>query len=308
MHAVSTSTRNPGQREGTLSDEDVASYHEKGYLTVRSALDQELVGRMRDVTLDLFRQSGELTASTEHFDIGPGHTKERPILRRISRPTEVHEVFVEVAFESKVGDIVAELIGRPVKFYHAKVNFKLPSSTVSDVQWHQDWPHFPHTNYDMLAISVPMHARTIETGCIQVVEASHKEGPLSTWRDGRYVFTCEHSMKPSDFDRIAFMECEPGDVLAHHGLTVHASTPNPSDTLIATLTIQYAAADAFAYTAPVIDSIHRNRMVRGEPSRFARVDAGMIELPPDFSAGYKSLFALQDSAQSGTKTANQGYY
>jgi hypothetical protein len=34
----------------------------------------------------------------------------------------------------------------------------------------------------------------------------------------------------------------------------------------------------------------------------------MIELPPDFSAGYKSLFALQDSAQSGTKTANQGYY
>lgn len=28
--------------------------------------------------------------------------------------------------------------------------------------------------------------------------------------------------------------------------------------------VQYAAADAFAYTAPVIDSRHRNRMVRGE--------------------------------------------
>src|SRR5690606_32096657 len=104
-----------------------------------------------------------------------------------------------------------------------------------------------------------------------------------------------------------FMECEPGDVLAHHGLTVHASTPNPSDTLIATLTIQYAAADAFAYTAPVIDSIHRNRMVRGEPSRFARVEAGMIELPQDFAAGYQSLFALQDTARSDGEQAPEGY-
>lgn len=306
MKVVSHSTGS-GHRERVLTAADVDSYHQTGYLTVRSALDQELVGRMREVTLDLFRQSGDLTESTKYFDLGPGHSKEKPVLRRISRPTEVHDVFFEVVFDSKVGDIVAELIGRPVKFYHAKVNFKLPSNAISDVQWHQDWPHFPHTNYDMLAISVPMHARTIETGCIQVVEGSHKDGPLSAWRDGRYVFTCEHSMKPSDFDRIAFMECEPGDVLAHHGLTVHASTPNPSDTLIATLTIQYAAADAFAYTAPVIDSIHRNRMVRGEPSRFARVEAGMIELPQDFAAGYQSLFALQDTARSDGEQAPEGY-
>jgi hypothetical protein len=59
--------------------------------------------------------------------------------------------------------------------------------------------------------------------------------------------------------------------------------------------IQYAAADAFAYTAPVIDSIHRNRMVHGEPSRFARVEAGSIELPPDFSAGYSGIYTLQDA-------------
>jgi hypothetical protein len=51
---------------------------------------------------------------------------------------------------------------------------------------------------------------------------------------------------------------------------------------------------AFAYTAPVIDSKHRNRMVRGEPSRYARVETGVIELPPDFSAGYSSIFSLQE--------------
>jgi hypothetical protein len=58
-----------------------------------------------------------------------------------------------------------------------------------------------------------------------------------------------------------------------------------------------AAADAFAYTAPVIDSRHRNRMVRGEPARHARVEAGVVELPPDFSAGYSGIYALQGPGQ-----------
>ena len=77
---------------------------------------------------------------------------------------------------------------------------------------------------------------------------------------------------------------------------MHGSAPNHSDALRTTYIIQYAAADAVAYTAPVIDSMHRNRMVRGEPSHFARVEAGMIELPPDFSAGYSGIYSLQESA------------
>ncbi len=77
---------------------------------------------------------------------------------------------------------------------------------------------------------------------------------------------------------------------------VHASAPNLTAGICTTLTIQYAAADAFAYAPPVIDARHRNQMVRGEPPRTARVEAGTIELPPDFSAGYKSLFASQDDA------------
>ncbi len=196
-----------------------------------------------------------------------------------------------------VGDIAADLIGGPVKFYHAKINFKLPGSESTNIQWHQDWPHFPHTNTNLLAVSVPFQERTRQNGCIRMIPRSHLKGPLSIWQDGAYVFTCEHGLAAEDFDKIVYLECEPCDVLAHQGLAVHASTPNPTSDLVITLTIQYAAADAFAYTAPVIDSRHRNMMVRGEPSRTAPVEAGEIELPPDFSAGYKSLFASQDEAK-----------
>jgi hypothetical protein len=43
----------------------------------------------------------------------------------------------------------------------------------------------------------------------------------------------------------------------------------------------------------VIDSVHRNAMVRGEPARHARVEAGTVELPPDFSRGYGSIYSHQ---------------
>jgi len=33
--------------------------------------------------------------------------------------------------------------------------------------------------------------------------------------------------------------------------------------------------------------------LRGEPARFARVEEGVIELPPDFGSGYSGIYALQ---------------
>ena len=40
--------------------------------------------------------------------------------------------------------------------------------------------------------------------------------------------------------------------------------------------------------------MHRGKMVRGEPPRFARVE-GLIELPPDFGNGYSGIFTLQNA-------------
>ena len=281
-----------------LDRAQVAHYREAGYLVVRGGFDRSLLARMIAATEKLAAMSAEMTDSDATYDLAPDHRPEAPRLRRISSPTELDPVFFEAAFESRVGDMVADLIGGPAKFYHAKINFKQPGTHSAVVQWHQDWTHFPHTNANLLAISLPYFPRTRENGCIRFVAGSHRRGPLSIWRDGVYVFTCEHAMEPGDIDHAEDVECEPGDIILHHGMTVHGSASNAGDRPAITFTAQYAAADSFAYTAPVIDSRHRNWMVRGEPARQARVEAMTVELPPDFSAGYTSLFTNQDKAAS----------
>ena len=251
-----TETRNDGgipEHSPILSPEEVAAYGEAGYIVVNEALDVAFVRAMAEATDRLVDGARGLEASDSHFDLAPDHSAEAPRLRRISSPTELDEIFVEAAFSSALGDIAADLAGGAVKFYHAKINFKLPRSEATNIQWHQDWPHFPHTNTNLVALSVPFHARTRENGAVQIVPGSHRLGPLSVWKDGQYVFTCEDDMDPGSLGQAVYVECVPGDVQCHHGLAVHASAPNPTDEVCITLTVQYAAADAFAYTAPVID-------------------------------------------------------
>jgi ectoine hydroxylase-related dioxygenase (phytanoyl-CoA dioxygenase family) len=275
-----------------LSDAQIAEYHRNGFLCLRSAFSRDLLARLVTATERLHAEGALHTRNTQHFDLEASHTPESPRIRRIASPTELDDVFIEAAFESILGDIAADLIGGAVKFYHSKINFKLPRGG-AQIGWHQDWPVFPHTNANLLAISVPLNASRAGNGCLQTIPASHTSGARSHWHEGKYLLNCNASMTAEDFRRVVDNELDPGDIVAHHGLSVHGSSPNTSDQLRTTYIVQYAAADAFAYTAPVIDSRHRNAMVRGARASHARVEAGMIELPPDFSAGYSGIYSLQ---------------
>jgi ectoine hydroxylase-related dioxygenase (phytanoyl-CoA dioxygenase family) len=282
----------PRVHNRVLSDAQTREYHDNGYLSIRNAFSRELLERLVATTQRLYAEGSRLTQKTQHFDLDASHTPLAPRIRRISSPTELDDVYLETAFESIVGDIAADLIGGPVKFYHSKINFKLPHGG-AEIGWHQDWPVFPHTNTNLVAISIPLNPSRAGNGCLQTIPGSHRSGARSHWENGKYMLNCNASMSPEDFRRVVNNELDPGDLVAHHGLSVHGSSQNRSAELRTTYIIQYAAADAFAYTAPVIDSRHRNAMVRGKPATHARVEAGTIELPPDFSAGYSGIYTLQ---------------
>lgn len=279
-----------------LSPEQIKNYQNTGYLNIYQILDPKLLARLIATTERLYDEGRSLTQKSKHYDLEPEHTVQTPRIRRISSPTELDSVYVEAAFDSILGDIAADLVGGPVKFYHSKINFKLPNGG-AEIGWHQDWPVFPHTNTNLVALSVPLNASRSINGCLQTIPGSHKMGPRSHWENDVYKLNCNHAMTSEDFSTVVDNELDLGDVVAHHGLAVHGSSQNRSDNLRTTYIIQYAAADSFAYTAPVVDSIHRSKMVRGVPATHARVEAGVIELPPDFSAGYSGIYALQTAGQ-----------
>ena len=88
-----------------------------------------------------------------------------------------------------------------------------------------------------------------------------------------------------------------GSVTIHNCRTIHGSRPNLSDFGRPLLLNVYSAADAFTYTANPLPSRYEGTIVRGRPARYAHHDPRPCQVPPDWSGGYTSLFALQQEEE-----------
>ena len=61
-----------------------------------------------------------------------------------------------------------------------------------------------------------------------------------------------------------------------------------------------SSADAFPYTYNPLTTRYYGHVVRGEPARWAHHDSRPCLVPPDWSGGYTSIFALQQEEKWGT--------
>ena len=75
---------------------------------------------------EFVERSRGLSESTADLLLGPGHTAQHPMLRRIPQTVAFHPVFEEFGLRGPLLDIVEDLIGPDIRFHHSKLNFKSP--------------------------------------------------------------------------------------------------------------------------------------------------------------------------------------
>lgn len=276
-----------------LSDEQLASYRDRGYVVVREVLTPDLLAEVRRVVDEFIDQARGLTESNDVLDLEPAHRPDDPQVRRIRSPIRLHDVFREIALRGKVPAIVAELIGPNVKFHHNKVNVKV-GKVGSEAKWHQDYPFTPHTNHDFVAAAIALDDCTVENGCVYAIPGSHHGRAYSHYDDDTFVGCITEEIEPSLLATAEPMELRAGDMSIHHCLTVHGSAPNASARRRRLLINQYAAADAFALSKNTSGTEYDGHIVAGEASRYARLEAGRVLMPPMHTT-YRSVFALQQA-------------
>jgi Phytanoyl-CoA dioxygenase (PhyH). len=274
-----------------LSEDQRRHYREHGWVAVAGLVDESWLQRLRTVTDGFVEKSRELTESNVVFDLDVGHSADEPRLRRLSSPTDLHDTYWELASQSVLVDVVADLIGPNVKFHHSKLNFKAARGG-EEVKWHQDIQFWPHTNYDLLTIGVFLEAVEAGMGEVGFVSGSHN-GPLfDLYDDDVWVGALGDSdIELAHVDRAEFPTGPAGTITVHNCRTVHGSAPNSSDRPRPLLLATYAPADAFSYTDLVRRSPHGEELIRGEPARWARHDPRPCLIPP--SGPYRPIFAAQ---------------
>jgi hypothetical protein len=77
-----------------------------------------------------------------------------------------------------LGDLaVEELIGPDITLQQTKLDLKPPAEDAR-FEWHQDYPFFRHTNFDLFAARVFLDDTDESNRCLRVIPSSHRLGPL----------------------------------------------------------------------------------------------------------------------------------
>ena len=284
-----------------ISKEQVDAFWRNGFLVAEDAVDARQLAGMREVLAGWVEESrahdvpfGEPTTDGRaRFDLASEHTADAPALRRVNNPSEIDDAYMEVMRDSAMTDMVAGLIGPDVKHHHCKINLKLPGSH-TEVRYHQDFAYTPHTNDDVVTALLMLDDMTPENGCLMVVPGSHR-GPMYSLFDGER-FT--GFIAPGE-ERALREHEEPilgraGSVCLMHTRLAHGSEPNCSALPRGLYICVYSAADAFPIARNPMPNRNEGMIVRGRPTRRARLCEALIELPEQPVRA--SFFAVQEEA------------
>jgi ectoine hydroxylase len=283
-----------------LSVEQRDAYFRDGYLAAEGLIQSHWLQRLRELSAEFLEASKACTESNETFDLGSSHRPDRPHVRRLRALVDRHPDFWRFASESVLADIAADLVGPDVKFHSAKLNYKWPGPG-EIVDWHQDIPAWPHTNYSPVTLGVYLDDVPASQGPLTCLPGSH-QGPIFVHRDDNGKWTGSvhaRDMMTIDQRRAEDLTGSAGTVIAINCRTLHASRANRTDRVRPVALFVYSSADAFPWTAAPTPTSHTGEIVRGRPAEVAHMDPTPCPVPPDWARiGYGSIFAVQRAGEA----------
>lgn len=208
-----------------ITDEELRSYREQGYLVLRGLIAREHAEALR----------GEVMAIMDAM--GMGMTKlyqTHQYLRDSNLDRYIHS--------ANLRSVASQLMEGPATVY-------LPFTAVKSANgggrfhFHQD---NQYTRFDGPGINLWMALTAMNkaNGCLQVIPGSHTHGTLESELSGDGDHHKKIKWEPEDFRSI---ELQPGDCIAFTRLTVHGSGPNSSNEHRVAFAVQFHRDDVRAF-------------------------------------------------------------
>ena len=286
------------QTPQVLTQKQREDYFRDGYIVLERVISEDWLEKLRAVTEEMVERSRAITQSDKVWDVDKGHSADAPRLRRLSSPNDHSAVYWDYASKSIVPDIVADLVGPDVKFHHSKLNFKW-SGGGEEVKWHQDISFWPHTNYSPCTVGTYIYDCGPEQGPLGVLPGSHEHGIYNQYNENDEWVGCLNAADTATIDmtKAVYLDGPAGSLTLHNSRTLHYSKANYSEIPRPLLLNVYSSADAFPYTFNPLQSKYNQAIVCGRAAKVAHHDPRPCLLPPDWSGGYTSIFAVQQEEE-----------
>ena len=214
-----------------LTDEQVAHFHEYGYLAGIKLLEDDQIEVLRQQLTEVMDPKHPAHHLFYEFHSNESEDSDSVLFHSLGQwrvASGFHDILWNPAFVMAAHQL---LENKPVRFWHDQLFYK-PAKHGGVVAWHQDYSYWTRTiAMQHLTCWTGLDDATIENGCLHYVPKSHKWGlldapSLAGDMDGLMKYLTEEQKK--EFKPVA-IELKKGYGSFHHPLLVHGSYENNSE-------------------------------------------------------------------------------
>jgi ectoine hydroxylase-related dioxygenase (phytanoyl-CoA dioxygenase family) len=221
----------PDLRSGLINAADYSHYQNKGALCVRGVIDLPTIEALRAATakaieskLRLDEAAGGVRPTEPHFHI----------LRNVY---EQDETFLRVLMDSKIVAVARDVMQSTRVVVFGDSLFDKEAGARTSTPWHHDVPFWPVRGEQVCTTWIALDHVSKANGAMEYVAGSHRwnrmfrpKYPEGAPADTNPLHAAFEEIP--DFDSMResyeflYWELEPGDMLIHHGMTVHGAGAN----------------------------------------------------------------------------------
>ena len=159
----------------TLTDDQIAFYHENGFLAIDAITTPEEIERLRVVYDSLFASKAGRNEGNQLDLAGTDEEGKEASLPQILGPRKYAPELAGTLYEANALAISQQLLGKDAHFLGDMAIFK-PAGSGAPTPWHQDEAYWdPSVNYHNLSVWMPLQEATLENGCMVFLPGSQKQ-------------------------------------------------------------------------------------------------------------------------------------
>lgn len=248
-----------------LSEAELQSFKDNGYLVIRSVLTPAGLERMQNEAMDAWGKE------KESFDPGKSWLQNSLLVNIHHQAATIKQYY----FNGPLVDIASQLIGPNVKGATSQLTFKMRGNT-KPFGWHQDNGYGELEPYNALTTLTALDDTDRGNGCLWLIPESHKGGQINVEQSPEEKKKGSEIIVEADDNLAVPMEMQAGDVLIFNCWMLHKSDGNYStDRDRRILFLRYADADAIEVYNDGKPRL--GRLVKGE-TKFPEVAAFEADL------------------------------
>ena len=216
-----------------LSQEQIDSYWEHGYLHVADVFSPEETAELSD---EMNRLMAEWAKKSQGWTGAWRKKYMDSDTEKASKLVAMHDLqFYSAAWtravtHPSVAAIISDLLGGPVEFHHSTMHVK-PPQTGHPFPMHQDYPFYEHTNERYVDVLVHLDDTNDRNGEIRFQDGSHKMGKLEHVRANEDGTPCSPFLPLDQYplENTVPVPAKAGDLVLFNIYTIHGSYINRTD-------------------------------------------------------------------------------